>query len=1065
MKKITFLLIAICCLAITGTAQQQLTGIVIDSATGTPLSGAIIRLEESNQHTITDLEGKFSFSVKPLKAMLHITNIGYEPAEVMVLLPQVAPVKILLTTKVTQLQAVTVSTGYQRIPKERATGSFAAVSGKQLVMQVSTNILDKLAAVASGIMIDKGTSGNAQLMVRGLSTINGPKAPLIVVDGFPYEADLNNINPNTVESISILKDAAAASIWGARAANGVIVITTKNARYNQPVSIEFNSTISLSPKPNLGYTRPISSSDFIDVERQLFTSGFYNDDINASYHPVLSPVVDLLNKEKLGMISGDSVKQALARLKSIDVRDQYNYMYSPMVNQQYAINISGGAQKFSWAAFMGYDDNKDNLSGRYKRSNISFQSNFQPVKQLLLNTAINYTLSEEASGKPGYGSIAMKNNNAVPYMQFADAAGNPLAVPTMYDHNFTDTAGGGRLLDWNYYPLTDWQNDRTKKTADEVRINTVLNYKVIPSLEVEIKHQYLRETGNTENLHDEKSYYARNYSNTFAQIGADGKAAFIVPLGAILDKSNSISVSHNLRGQLNFNNTWNKHAVTAIAGAETRSTNWTSEYNRYYGYNPNTRTSAAMDYLRQYPKFVDGTMEFLTRGQALNEKNNRFISVFANAAYTYNSRYTLSASARQDASNLFGLKTNDQWNPFWSAGGAWQLSNEPFYKIAALPYLKLRASYGFNGNIDPAMVAVSTIAFDPDNNRYTNTRMARFSNYSNPSLKWETSRVINLGIDFNTAKNRLSGSLEYYTKRGTNLFGTAALDYTTGIGYMLFNVASTKGSGWDVQVQSINIDRQVKWTTALNLTIQKDRITTYYRNSTLAADFIGNGQSVPVSGVAGRPIYSIFAYRWAGLDPKTGDPIGYLNGKESTDYASITGNGTSVQDLRFFGSALPTKYGNIINSITYKSFSLDIALSFKLGYWFRRPSIDYTALFTSWVGHSDYSLRWQTPGDEKHTTVPSNTWHPDSNRDNFYNGSAVLVQRADNIRLEFINLGYTVPDGRHKRPFQRLQFFLNARNLGAIWKANKYGIDPDYNFGSNGILPPAIYSLGIRAKL
>lgn len=183
----------------------------------------------------------------------------------------------------------------------------------------------------------------------------------------------------------------------------------------------------------------------------------------------------------------------------------------------------------------------------------------------------------------------------------------------------------------------------------------------------------------------------------------------------------------------------------------------------------------------------------------MHETATRFVYQFANAAYTFDNRYILSISARRDASNLFGLKTNDQWNPFWSAGFAWKLSNERFYKGDILPYLSFRTTYGFSGIIYPAMVASNTITYYPDYSLINRELMARISNYYNPDLKWETSKMLNLAIDFSSKNDRISGSIEYYNKNGINLFGVAPTDYTTGVSpSMLRNVASMRGNVWDI---------------------------------------------------------------------------------------------------------------------------------------------------------------------------------------------------------------------------------------------------------------------------
>lgn len=890
MKKI--LLLTVLCCWVTVTAQQLFTGKVIDEVTRLPLKDVTVAIQNTKTVTRTDADGNFNLSTSDTKLSIVILGTAYEEQVVNLELPLKGQLMVYLSEKVAQIEEVVLTTGYQKIPKERSTGSFSSVNKAALNTQVSTNILDRLATTANGIVINKGTSqGGAQIMVRGLSTIQGPKTPLIVVDNFPYDGDIANIDPNVVENITILKDASAASIWGARAANGVIVITTRTAKYNQPISVDFNTYLMTGPKPDFNDLKVISSADFIDVEQELFKRNFYNTDINSTSHPVLSPVVDLLNKEKKGLLSSDFVRNEIERLKTIDSRDQYKkYMYQPLENRQYSLSMAGGAPQFSWTSSLGYDDNTGNLGERYERVNLRFQNTWQPLKNLTLNTGIFFTHSATQSGRSAYGSIIMKTN-AVPYMEMADAFGNALAVSKSYEQGYKSALGNGKLLDWNYYPLTDWQHNTATGKSSEIILNAGLNYKLLKGLDVDVKYQYQRTTGLSNTLYDEESYFVRDYVNRFTVISSNGSVTYNVPKGAIMDKTNSQLLINNFRGQLNFNRGFGKHQISAILGSEVRDANSQSGNNRYYGYDANNLSFGMVDLSKRFPIIAGGTA-FIDDLNSLRGSTNRFVSVYANAAYTFDNRYTISGSARRDASNLFGLKTNDQWNPFWSTGILWNVANEKFYAISWLPNLKLRGSYGFNGNINPAMVAVTTMAL-LGVSTYTQEQMARFDNYYNPQLRWETVRMINAGLDFSTNNDRISGSVEYFQKKGENLFGQVPLDYTIGLSSLVWNVAGIEGKGVDVELKTININKPFRWLTTLNFSTYKDKVTKYYPNSTIARSFVLS--TVPISGIEGLPVYSMFGYRWAGLDPETGDPRGYLNGEVSKDYAKITG--ADVKDL------------------------------------------------------------------------------------------------------------------------------------------------------------------------
>ena len=1068
MKKI--LILPVLCCSIGIMAQQKISGVVLDASTEKPLVGIRVGIPQTKTTTFTDGEGRFVLSISGnnSKAVtLHLSGEEYNSREQSLKLPVQKPLVLYLSLNVKEIQEVVLSNGYQKIPKERATGSFSSADGKLLQQQVSTNIMDRLTSIMSGLTESKGLSDNGQLMIRGLSTLKGPKSPLIILDNFPYEGDLSRINPNMVENITVLKDAAASSIWGARAANGVIVITTKNSKFNQPFSLEFTANTTVSSRPDLGYSRQMRSTDFIDVEMELFKKGYYDSDINSPNHPVLTPVVDLLNKERQGIITQDETIKQIDRLRAIDVRDQYRkYMYLPMENKQYALNLSGGTPQLAWTSFIGYDDNIGNLEEKYQRLNTRFQTTWRPFEKLTITTGVYFTNTSSKSGRSAYNSVTIKGNWKIPYLEFADEQGNPLVVNSIFDQNYKNSLQGSGLLDWNYYPITDWQHNVSKNNTYEIIINTGINYKLFKGLEADVKYQYQRVNGQSSTLYDEQSYNGRYLINSFAQKNQDGSIKFIIPKGGILTQGNSQTSINNFRGQLNYNKNFGKHSISALAGGEIRETVTNYENNRYYGYNSYDRSVGVVDYTRPYPHFVTGDNNFIEKNISLRETHLNFLSFFANAAYTFDKKYVVSGSMRRDASNLFGLTTNDQWNPFWSAGLAWNISNEDFYKVKWLPSIKLRGSYGFNGNIDPAMVAVTTVAYDPDVSVYTGEPMARIDQYFNPQLRWEMMRMINVGIDFATKNNRITGSLEFYNKKGSNLFGLAPIDYTTGVTTMLWNVAGMKGNGIDVVLNTKNIDKAFKWNSIINFSTYKDEVTDYYLPTTFASDFVTqSGSTAPISGVIGLPVYSVFAYKWAGLDPETGAPRGYLNGEISKNYSEITSSDRGIEDLQYFGSAIPTSFGSFINSLSYMQLNLDIGITYKFGYWFRRSSINYTNLISSRDGHSDYEYRWQKPGDELMTHVPANSYTSNSARDAFYNGSSILVEKGDHIRLQYVNIGYQFNNTQLKGiSMKSLHIYCSVSNLGMLWKANKSGIDPDYNWGTYSLKPVTTYSFGLRAQ-
>lgn len=1047
-------------------AQNVISGKVLSAIDNLPLAGAVIKIKGTEQAISAAEDGSFQITCRSAECELEVSSLGHLSKTILAKRESLL-LTILLETDTRILQEVTVSTGYQQAPRERSTGSFNHIDNKTFNRQVSTDILSRLEAVANGLTVDRGTNRGGRISIRGLSSIEGPKDVLIILDNFPYEGDINNINPNDVEDITILKDAAAASIWGAKAGNGVIVITTKKGKYNQPVKVSVNANVGLGGKPDLSYIKQMSSADFIDVEQLLYTRGYYNSQINSASRPVLSPMVELLIKRASATAPQAAlIDNQITALRSVDIRDQYSrYLYQNSFKQQYALNLSGGNDKAAWSASAGHDLNSDDLNAKFSRTNLRFLNTFRPLKGLSLTSGIYFTQSQSTTGRPGLGDIGSKNQFIYPYAQFADDSGNALALPKDWRQSFIQTAGNGRLLDWDYYPLEDYKHATGRNMVNDILVNTGVDYQLFNGFVAGLKYTYERQASSGRTLNDPESYFARDVVNTYTMLSPTA-ATYYIPRGGILDQSEGNLNSSNLRLQLNYNRNWKRHDLAVLGGSELRRTTNLGSQNRFYGYNDKNLTHGRVDLTTAYTHFITGGNIFIPDNNGLSETHNNFNSWFGNAAYTYQGKYTLSISGRRDASNLFGLRTNDQWNPFWSAGASWLISDEKFFFSEIIPYLRLRATYGLSGNIDETMVAATTIDY-AGTSRYTNEPYARFTNYYNSELRWERSGTTNLGVDFSSRNNALRGSIEYYIKKGTDLFGPSILDYTGGVGANITkNVASMKGQGLDIELHSQNINRRFKWFTDLNFSMVSDRISEYLQDDDRGSNFINTFSSVRISGLVGKPVYAIYSYKWAGLDPSTGEPRGYLDDQVSTNYSSLTGAATTLDDLRYHGSAMPRVFGSLGNTLSWKNLSLNFAFTYKFGYFFRRESLNYSSLFSNWVGHSDFEKRWKKPGDETSTNVPAFAYPTASSKNNFYAGSEMLVEKGDHIRLQYINLGYDLTRSLiPKLPVNSLTLFANVNNLGLVWKANKQGIDPDYSLGSNRLLPARIFAFGIRTNL
>lgn len=1046
-------------------------GRIIDEA-GNPAL-ATISVKGAKLSTSTDAYGHFELkNIDPL-SVLTISGISIETLDYSVN-GKTAIGAITVRPKIKSEQAVIIeaNTGYQKVNPNETVGSIVVVDNKMLNQQVGTNILKRLDGVTSGLSFSTNKSNSnpqsdLNLSIRGLSTINGPLNPIVVLDDFIYEGDINNINPNDIESISVLKDAAATSIYGARGANGVIVISTKKWKSGQPTSVDFNTTMILSEKPDLFKQSQISSADFIDVEQFLYRNGFYNDIINSvptqrkPFTPALQIFVDKAN----GLISAEDSASLVNQLKQNDIRkDIGRYFYSKAFTQQYSVNVKGGGRVNSYAFSVALDRNKGSLSESSNKLNIALQNVYQPHKNVRIILGSYYTNSTVKSGKPS--SPISFDGKPLPYLQLKDNGDNPTAIP-IYNPLYTDTAGLGMLLDWNYYPLEDYKHQFAKTNREELLSNIGIEYSIIPGLSISAKYQYQRQVISGEQNATIASLSTRDLINRFTQVNySTGTLKYIVPKGDIQSRSSSIVNSQNFRSQASYLKKFGKHYINGIAGAEIREVIQKSMNTTLYGYNDNPLSSANVDYINQYGTLPMGNLATIPGGPSLAHTINRFVSLYSNASYTYNDKYSVSGSFRKDGANILGVNTNEKWKPLWSIGLGWQLAKEKFYNLSFLPYLRLRATYGYSGNLDVSKTALPIAAYFT--NSLTNLPATQISTLNNPNLQWEESRQLNLAVDFASRNSVLSGTIEYYIKRGHNLYGLTDYDYTAW-GYLqqiTKNVANTKGKGVDIRVTTKNIDKRIKWSTDLLLNYNTSKVTDYYTSEAKTGNSILGSSGTRISPVIGKPLYAIAAYTWAGLNNQ-GDPMGVLNGGPSTDWRGIFAvvDVKGLNDnpsVKYIGSAEPILFGSLINTFNWKKITVSINISYKFGYYFKKPALSYSSLFNQGIGTADFRDRWKQSGDEQMTSVPAlvYTSYPDfSLRDAFYRGAEIHYTKGDHIRLQYISLNYLVKEVSQKSRIG-LRVYVNISNMGILWRANSEKLDPDYQ---GALVPPKAFALGLQA--
>jgi TonB-linked SusC/RagA family outer membrane protein len=1050
--------------------QTIIKGKVYAGVQGSAMAGANLLLKKSGAKVSTGADGSFSIPLTASEDTLLISFTGYLQKVIPINKQMKEPLIIIMENSHNSLKEIEINTGYYQISPERATGSFTHLDNTLINRNVSTNILDRLEGVANGLNFDRRhlsvnntVQTRPRIEIRGLSTIESNKDPLIILDNFPYENDINAINPNDVESITILKDAAAASIWGARAGNGVIVITTKTGRYNQKTAVSLNTSLNIGAKPNLFYNRKyLPASAVMDIERELFNrGGTYTENPQI----LLPPYVELLIRQKLGTISVPDFNVQEAFLSATDTRTEAeNYLYQHSLNQQYALNISGGGNEHRYYFSSDYDYNRSVVTGNEgSRLNLNLQNTFKPVKDLEITAGIWYTLQNSQNNGLSFNSLSAGTIGVSPYLRLADEQGNALSIPKDYRFAYQQATPTAQLLDWLYRPLDEIESADNRRSGSQIRLSGGLKYKILNNFNINATYQYAGDINKNKNYYTPERYYVRNLVNRYTQ--ADGTR--IIPYNGILEGNGQTTNSHSGRLQLNYTTRIKfSHMITALAGAEVRELVGESLPGyRLYNYDGNILTgNINYDFNTYYQVRPEGALQIPAPPSLHTLITDRYLSYFANASDVFLDRYILSGSIRWDGSNLFGVNTNQKGVPLWSAGGSWDISKEGFYNLSILPYLRIRATYGSSGNVNPNVSTLPVASYIPD--LRTGLPAASLISAGNPSLRWETVKTSNLGIDFSVLNHRIKGSIEYYIKNASDLIGIDFMDPTTGIidGALpllenRINYANLKTKGLDISLTSYNLTCALMWETTFLFSYNKNRVTHF--NTAIPTSVTPYFNTPPAT--VGKSLDVVYALPWNGLDPSTGKARVYYNDGLGTEYEKYYLSRT-YGDLIDAGVTSPPYFGSVRNTFTYKNIQLSANILWKAGYVFRRSSIAPGAEYAGQAGyHVDYFKRWKQPGDELITDVPAKAETFDTYQAQVYSSSMALITKGDHIRVQDINLSYTLDNKVIKGiGLNRLRLYMYVQNPGILWRANKQGIDPDY---VNAAYPnPKSISIGLNAE-
>lgn len=1075
------------------TKHYVLRGMVLDAA-GSPLRNASIQEIGRSVGTKSDDDGKFELEVESEVSKIRVSHVSFEANEINVS-PEIAAqaagntqgmiITLVNRDHVIDSVSVMVNSGYQRLPKERSTGSFTTVKGNQIAQKSgSMNVLDRLEGLTPGLAVNYG-EGNDKMLMRGVSSINLSRKPLVVLDGVPM-AEYNDIeslvNPQDVEDITMLKDATAASIWGAQAANGVIVITTKTGSFNsEMVKINYDGFVSVKGTPQFDYMNKMSSSEFIANTRELmadpaYLQAFpYSQIINSGF-PKVYPHEKYFYDLEAGTISAEAANRGWDSLANLSNRSQIDqYFYQPSLLTAHNLNFSGGGKVNRFYSSVSYTRNNQYDKSTRDRFTVSLKEEWNLSERFNVDMTANMAYENY---KQNEMEFPIGLNDYLPYALFADGQGNALDQSYLY---LTDAAREQAIaksrLPLGYVPLNE-QHDLLNSNKNFVgRFNAGFRLKLLEGLNWSSRGQFQKGFDKGYSFEGENLYRTQVEKIQFTQASTTpgGMPTYYLPTkgGNYYTRDNK-NTSWTFRTQLDFSKRIAAdHELTALAGFESRNTIYDIQRTSTKGYDFQTQGYGSFD-----QKFLSSTgvanpvlsnalqgvgNSKLSYYPLINaESELRFVSLYSNVAYSYKSRYHFNGSLRYDQSNLFGKSSSSQNKPIWSAGLSWNVHQESFFQSDDQKKLTLRLTYGIAGNSPkPGLGGPHDILYAITDQRFDGLGTGYIViSPANNALVWEQTNSLNIGADFSLWNNRLSGSVDYYDRQTSNLLGEKPIDPTTGWNSSFGNLGDLYNRGLEISLNSRNIVREdFQWTTNFNIAYNKSKITLLKNyNSPTALNTV----SKPF--VEGYSAFSLFAFQYAGLNNEGNPQVVKDNGETISFTRDL-----ALEDIKYQGSTQPLYYGGMTNNFNYKNWGLSFLVIYNLGNVMRQ---DLNTVFYGRVLQNlskEFAQRWKKPGDENHTIIPKyipNQATSDSERaTSFYRYADANVKSASYFRLRDITLSYELPKELTNRlSLAKVGLYAQVNNI-LLWANNDQDIDPEYfNLSSGYRVPkmPAFYTFGLN---
>lgn len=1061
MRRIECILLCLFIGILSMAAQTRtVTGSVFDKADNQPVIGATIAVMSAQgtvaHGTTTDLDGKFKLEVPSGTQNLTCRFMGYTTTTIHLQTGK-DNYTVYMENDSKQLNELVV-TGYQAIDRRKLTSAVTTIKMSDEIIGGVNNIDQALAGQIAGLssVTSSGSPGApVKLRIRGTASLSGTQDPLWVLDGIPlegtdipsmedlqdidniYQTSIAGINPQDIESITVLKDAAATAIYGARAANGVIVITTKKGKAGKP-QINFSMKLTYNPKTDIDRLNLLNSDEKVDLELGLLQSDYTYRENKGDVARIIAGygLTDAYKAGGWNALSPEAQADINA-LRAVNT-DWNDILFRGVFNQEYNVSLSGGSEKATYYSALGYYVEQGNVeSVKNDRFNLTLKTDYRINSKLKVGASVFANRRKQRSYltyNEGFTNPVYYSRIANPYMRPFDDEGNYI-----YDTNVQHRQGDDIVPDFNIFE--ERANTSNENTFTSLMSIFDAEFKWNEHFKVTSQFGLQWDENMIEKYAGQDSYAMRREKEQHQYNGTT-----VLPEGG----SNKITENHSSqwtwKAMAEYQNRFKDiHELELMAGTEIRHNEDKSLYSAVYGYDARTLTSKPIIFPNEekaesVPLHTETYLE------------NAFVSWFATGSYTLLHRYTLGGSIRFDGSDIFGVAKKYRYLPLYSVSGLWRISDEPFMKnVTVINHLGLRASYGLQGNIDKNTSPYLIGIYDQTTILPGNSEDAiRPSSAPNPDLRWEKTQSANIGMDLSLWDNIISLSVDYYYRKGTDLIGLRMLPLETGYTSTTVNWAQMENEGVEVALTTRNIHtKDFTWFTNLNFG---------YNDNTVLRETVAENAIKPSR--EGYSVGAIFAYKTAGLDDE-GYPLFLTqDGRKvtATEFFKLNNAGASTLSAEeqhnlysYIGSTEPKVSGGFMNTFKYKRVTLGINCIFNFGMYVQTtPTYDPTNYDRGLNSNRDILNRW-TP-DHTNTTLPKLMTENDGRtgeylrykEQNLFRELDIWVKKQNYFRFESIRLGYELPE-KWLKPvgIKSASVSLEGRNLWVIASNYHNYLDPE----------------------